>query len=870
MDISELQLKINKNKAVNDLKAVEGQLEKTGGAADNLVSVLKDVGLTIGFGALVKESLQLNNQFSALENRLQSIFGKSFDTSTISNLASSLNISNNQAKSLLSTIGQFSKGMGQSAAYTRQFSEELTKAAVDYGTFIGKTSQEDFTDIARKFAKATLGEVGELKEIGIVIDVNTESFKKLTKEIQNATGASEAQAKQMAIQKEILNQVDFTSGAASQNTYDGWTQLNRLFNEFKEVLAEVGQIFSTALGPALKILGDLVAIPFVKHTLAWSIAIGGIIVGYVSLISVLSKISNMLKDTNEAMKLPQDSLAKLVKYQHDFITLKTEEMQIQSAINKLNRVRGDISAKAIFPKLQLRMAAEQLGIEVPRAKGDLPHLEESKKIVKDSLASISQELLNLGGTTSKVIPNISTLNPVFTQYLQTLGFQVIATKSLTAARLGEAVALKLTTIANASYKKSLSALLIPLKKVGAFFKALWASLAGSATGVAAFKAALGTLWAVFAKLVIIIGSVIILFDGITMIINAFKGKDIYDGTIAEAIAKMFTDLEEALQKGKELDNARKELRRQILKIADLKKDIEKIHLDRKIEKMLPTAAISALETRANEYKTEMDKLAWIIDNMSAARKMGMYRLEEGETPASKRLQFLEKLNKITKEYYSTEDKIAQARKNLMTLNLQYFKDVGNLNKAFKSLSEEFSYAYKNGKFQQMGDFEKNKNVIDRINAINKILGGIKDTTSLDSLEFQKESMSEIFELTRSKYKYEVDALVKQRETQISNIKSMNELLKLAARFRQTTTSAVDVSSTEALILQSRRMDAMDNKELAPIIEQQKQVKEIERAILQKQSLAISELGKINGRLYDLVNKIGTAKGVTVIQAVSPL
>jgi hypothetical protein len=76
MDISELQLKINKNQAVNDLKSVEKQLGKTGEAANGLLSTLKDIGLTVGFAKLLKDSLALNNQFTALEGKFKSIFSR--------------------------------------------------------------------------------------------------------------------------------------------------------------------------------------------------------------------------------------------------------------------------------------------------------------------------------------------------------------------------------------------------------------------------------------------------------------------------------------------------------------------------------------------------------------------------------------------------------------------------------------------------------------------------------------------------------------------------------------------------------------------------------------------------------------------------
>jgi hypothetical protein len=48
----------------------------------------------------------------------------------------------------------------------------------------------EVSEVGKKFAKATLGEVGELKDIGIIVDVTSESFKNLTKNIQDATGVS--------------------------------------------------------------------------------------------------------------------------------------------------------------------------------------------------------------------------------------------------------------------------------------------------------------------------------------------------------------------------------------------------------------------------------------------------------------------------------------------------------------------------------------------------------------------------------------------------------------------------------------------------------------------------------------------------------
>jgi hypothetical protein len=111
MDIAELNIKVNKTQAVNDLKAVENQLDKTGNAADNLLDTLKNLGISIGFGKLVKESLQLNNQFKSLETKFRSIFSSNFDAGIFSKLRSELSLSDAALKNILTTTGQFAKGL---------------------------------------------------------------------------------------------------------------------------------------------------------------------------------------------------------------------------------------------------------------------------------------------------------------------------------------------------------------------------------------------------------------------------------------------------------------------------------------------------------------------------------------------------------------------------------------------------------------------------------------------------------------------------------------------------------------------------------------------------------------------------------------
>lgn len=85
------------------------------------------------------------------------------------------------------------------------------------------------------------------------------------------------------------------AGAASSSMFDGFTQLTILLDNFKEILAGVGKIFSDVFGPALYAVNSFLQIPFVKDTAAWSIAIGAVATAYISVVALLKKINDSIK-----------------------------------------------------------------------------------------------------------------------------------------------------------------------------------------------------------------------------------------------------------------------------------------------------------------------------------------------------------------------------------------------------------------------------------------------------------------------------------------------------------------------------------------------------------------------------------------------
>jgi hypothetical protein len=863
MDISELQLKINKNKAVSDLKAVENQLGKTGEAADDLIKTLKDIGLTVGFGALVKETLQINNELKALDNRISVIFGKDFDSSAIRDIANDLNVSNIAAKSLLATIGQFASGMGQSSQFVKQFSTDLTKAAVDYGTFMGKTTSQEFSEIGRKFAKATLGEVGELKEIGIIIDTNSESFKNYVKSIQEATGASEAQARQQAITNEILAQVEHTAGSASKNIFDGWAQLNRLMDEFKGVLGEVGDIFSSALGPILKVLGDLVAIPFVKSTLAWGVAIGGVAVGYIALMKTLNKVSKLLGMQNNLRQLEPKILKKVFELQEKILRSKQRQVIIQE---RLNALQGN-------------------GIGVKSHTLSQETLTNLKVDVDSDLDELNKELKKFDLSVLNTIPELEGINGAFIEHLATLNLVKTGIKSTTALILGEAAAKKILALASmnlASVSSILSAVFgklgTSLKSLGIFFSSFWKSLAGGATGVAGsaaglagLKAGFVALGAAMGKLLIVLAALIVVFDGIVILINLISGKEWNAGTITRWFAEWIYGLDELEKKNKEYTESIRKAFQQLQEIENLRKQLEDLKLDRIISQMLPEEAIKELESKAAKIRKEIQTNEWIVANFGTAKKQGLVEIEEGETDFEARARYQRMVNEGYKELWNTEDDIFQKRKTLIDLNKQFTKSLDQIKLQMDKIYEDFNYGYKDGKFGNYSEEQRDINRNNRIAELRRRISALSNKQDLESLKSQRELLEELFKLTHEKAKYELDSLWKQRESALSNLKLMNDLVKQATGLKQTAQSTVEADSMEAIRLQSRRYESMSKSELTPLIEQQKQVKDIERQTLAKQSQATSALEKINNQMYKVVHKIGMQSGVSEgINAVNPL
>lgn len=896
-DISELNLKINKTETVKDLQSIQKELENTGKAGDSLIDTLKNIGLSIGFGKLIKESMQLNSNLTAMKNRFDAIFQGSFDVSEFETLRRELGLSKIAATNLMATIGQYAKGTGQSAENVKRITSSLTRAATDYATYMGKTSNEEIQEVARKFAKATLGETGELKEMGIIIDSQAESFKKLTKEIMEATGASEAQAKQLLITKQLIEQTQIATGASSNKVYDGWAQFSNLMDNFKEILKDVGKIFSDVLAPVIGILNSIIEIPFIKSTLAWSTALLSVVVGYGALIATMRKISAAISGLSDKMSSQEKTQSQ--------VALIATKWRIE--VTKAEKSYGRIFKMVKENKRHLNFIWGKHAVNLDKYptysdlapwykgrmhKGITDPAFEDKKLAEDftnvqrPLNELKRELKNLNIAADDLSEQLLlSMSPSMAAFIGTLEKVGPILKETRAYTLGAAAAEKILAfnrkLSMAEIKNSFKGL---KESVMGFFAGFGAAIKGGlGAGLAAVGIALG-------KILLIVLAIVAAIDGIKGVYNLIQGNPFFKGTMLDSLTGIVSIPEERERLKKEIGTL---LKTSIDGINDYKKSLEDIELEKTLKNILPPEQLKLLKERA-------DKLAEATKNAKAAlqdpwegllRAQLNARLMEAKPDidpkdlenAKKKLEEANKIFKEASDKYVTalneeikaKDLVISKEKEIADADEKFNQELNKLKTTLLNAKDAFSYGYKDGKFQKISQGLTNvKNTIGELEKELAKFGspvlGLQDKQqdlTTKGLESQRSLLESLFEKTKERYTYEMESLNAQREAAITNLKAMGDLIKSSTQFREITQQGIESTSMEALKLQSRRFDGLSKSELNPVIEQQKQIKEIERQMLTKQATATDALTKINGEMVKVTKHLQNR--ATKIEVVKP-
>jgi hypothetical protein len=822
------------------------------------------------------------------------------------------------------------------------FSKELMTAAANYAAYTGASTTEEINAVAKKFGKATLGETGELKDIGIYINTASTSFKELTKSIQETTGASEEQAKAFAITKEIINQTQHMAGAASSSMFDGFTQLTIVLDNFKEILAGVGKIFSDVFGPALYAVNSFLEIPFVKSTAAWVIAIGSLATAYISVVALLKKINDSIKtqtETTKELNLLNDLQNRQNKdYNSSLLHRSTILTQLIRKTKELMKIsgHGDVFLGEFFSfkgsglKTNLRHEFESFYKELRKAGNDQvkidaildeksllrqiqnffrkhkmnhllmsysyeeetgkgkfrndlyakkasnPQLLEASKefnaLMLDS-KNLAVELSNLSKTELIAIQNSkkfnSTIRELAAGLLAGQGpmnalFYAIAnnasiineaskklTKSLSVLKEMSEVFI-LAGVAGRKFQRFMKNLFSGkligslIAKIKRTFTLIWQAISG-------FVAGLGGVWPALALLgkflAIIVGGFIVLHDGIKMLYNLFAGNKWNKGTITGWIADWWEGVHAAEERSKVVQETFNTIKKQVQQYNDLNAELAKIKVDRKLSFAGPIEQLKAYRKQLTDSGKEVQNISDEVKKLKDKLVQGQKELNNVKDP-EQRKEIIERNKEIaealtakqkeliekTKERFSIEDKIAAKQKEITDIHKQYISSLDALKDKFNKVRETFNYTYKDGKFTNDTDVAKKEVNYQKLVMARYRLLELATNKDLSSIQEQKTIQEKIFDLEMERSKLVLDEMNKEREAAINNLKAMSNIVKESVKYRQTTQAGIEASSMEAIRLLSQRQDKQ-NLELSPVIEQQKQIKDIESRMLvtQKQS-----------------------------------
>lgn len=356
-----------------------------------------------------------------------------------------------------------------------------------------------------------------------------------------------------------------------------------------------------------------------------------------------------------------------------------------------------------------------------------------------------------------------------------------------------------------------------------------------------------------------------------MLYNLFTGKKWNAGTITGWAADAYAGVGKAQEASKKYSDTFNNLNKQFQGLKDVEAELDKIKLDRALSKMLPQQQIQELQKRINavnaKQKSFTDTAKQAEEEWSKARKVvnntpiGSKERTEAEEKANslykKLLGIRKQFNAQLQEKYKLEDKQAEKYKELISIQNEYLSSMDGIRERYLKLFETFSWGFKDGKFGQWTEQARQNTLQAELNAQKEKLSSLYGKTDVDSLKQRKSILEKIMDIQTEQGKAQLDSLNKQREAAISGLKEMQKLLNDATNLRTTSQQGIEAGSMEALRLQSREQDSKLKIDLQPMVEQQKQVKDIETRMLQQQRSSLLTLEKINTSIRLVIDKIKT-------------
>lgn len=153
-------------------------------------------------------------------------------------LATSYGLASTEAKKLLSNTGDLLAGFGFSQKQALKLSTQVNKLAVDLASFSNYAGGT--AGASQALTKALLGETESAKSLGIVINQNSSRYKELFQQYKDTTGATDNQAKAMAILEMATEQSKNAIGDFARTQKEVANQERILTSNTKDLQEELG------------------------------------------------------------------------------------------------------------------------------------------------------------------------------------------------------------------------------------------------------------------------------------------------------------------------------------------------------------------------------------------------------------------------------------------------------------------------------------------------------------------------------------------------------------------------------------------------------------------------------------------------------
>lgn len=289
MDLAQLVVQVKQKQAVKSLDNVQNKLQDVGKTAEN-------IGKTLLAGwsfAKITDSLKtfsnMMNDVNTQARNFKTIFADSLDyaNTQVQNLIKNFDQTERSAQKLMAQIGSKIIQVGFSPVDATKITSQFAVISEQISAATGKPLEQ----VAKKLTNALTGETGGLREIGMVIQTNSASFKQQVKLLMQSKDLTEQQAKKQVILNTVLKQSEKYAGAFKETANTISHQLDNIKNTFKSGMgAQIGSILNKLLVPILKIVDKVLSIPIIKNIGAISGALTILIGMFSSIWIILKKI----------------------------------------------------------------------------------------------------------------------------------------------------------------------------------------------------------------------------------------------------------------------------------------------------------------------------------------------------------------------------------------------------------------------------------------------------------------------------------------------------------------------------------------------------------------------------------------------------